>query len=88
MPMAWIGSNSGVSRNRPERSALTDRKFHNFAPPNPNVPSSEYVPNELRCATKLPFGFWPRPERVTAFTIRLVLSPNSAGGVPVINSMD
>jgi len=33
-------------------------------------------------------GFCPSPERVTALTTRLVLSPNSAPGAPVMSSMD
>ena len=30
----------------------------------------------------------PNPERVVALTIGLVLSPNSAGGTPIITSSD
>ena len=87
-PTSWNGRNSGVSRKRPLRNELAERKLPSFLPPRPRVASSPTAPKEPYCAAKLPNGFWPSPERVTALTTRLVLSPNSAPGAPVISSID
>ena len=45
------------------------------------------VPNVPYVVSMLPKGFAPKPERVVICATRLVLSPNSAFGVPVVNSM-
>src|SRR5215470_3497210 len=86
--MSCMGQNSGVSRNLPVRSAFADRKFPHRAWPKANVASPPTVPKEPYFAARLPEGFCPSPDRVTAFTTRLVLSPNSAGGEPDTTSMD
>src|SRR4051812_7148564 len=86
--MSCIGQNSGVSRKRPLRSEFTTRKLPKRGVPTPRVASSPIVPKEPYVVTKLPDGFWPRPERVMALITRLVLSPYSAGGEPEITSID
>ncbi len=81
-------ANCGVSEKRPLSTALATKKFPNLAVPIPNAMLPDHVPNELQDVSTLPNGFVPRPDRTVAITIKLDLSPNSALGDPVINSMD
>src|SRR5690242_18437181 len=83
-----MGQNSGVSRNRPLLSELTARNAPHLAAPNASVASSPIVPNDPYFATRLPDDFRPSPERVAALITRLVLSPYSACGEPLITSID
>src|SRR5207247_2392226 len=77
-PIPWIGVNSGVSRKRPARSPFAAINQPHFAPPIPNVVSIDGLPKDPYWASRLPLDFIkPRPERVVAFTTRLVLSPYS-----------
>src|ERR1700730_14178597 len=83
-----MGRNSGVSRNRPERLTLSARKFPKVGVPNPRVALPDHVPNDPQLDSRLPNGLVaPNPDRVVAFTTRLVLSPYCASGEPVISSM-
>ena len=77
-----------MSRKRPERLAFSARKFPKLGVPNPSVALPVYVPNDPQLASKLPYGWVaPNPDRVVAFTTKLVLSPYCASGDPVISSM-
>src|ERR1700694_4380708 len=84
-----MGRNSGVSRKRFERPAFTAAKDPKFELPEATLASAPTLPNEPNGTATAPFGFpAPSPDRVTALTTRLVFSPYSGVGKPVLSSMD
>src|SRR5579862_8386306 len=83
-----MGRSSGVSRKRPERLRLSARKLPNVGVPSPSVAPPVHVPKDPQLVSRLPNGLVaPKPDRVVAFTTRLVLSPYWASGDPVISSI-
>ena len=55
----------------------------------PTFRSAVGVLNEPYSTDRLPVGFgWSSPDFVTMWTIRLLLSPYSAGATPVMISID
>src|SRR5207247_4007426 len=89
LPLSCSASNSGGSRYRSVRMPVTDRKSPTVWDPPPMLRSPEGLLNEPNPNEALPVGFgWSRPDLVTMCTTRLLLSPYSAGGTPVITSID
>src|SRR5262249_32081312 len=80
LPRSWNTEISGESRNLPLSSKLNAMKLPTLPFPKPNVPSVSTEPHVPSLVRKLPKGFLPRPDRVIALMIRLVLSPYSASG--------
>src|ERR1035441_3267566 len=84
LPLSWKGGNSGVSRNRPLRTPSSARKLPILAFPKPSPADPPGEPKEPYVASTLPNRRGvPSPERVVMLATRLLLSPNSASGVPV-----
>jgi hypothetical protein len=68
---------------------LIDRKFPTVWDPPPMFALNVGLLNDPSPNVRLPAGFgWSRPDLVTICTTRLLLSPYSAGGTPVISSID
>ena len=78
----WI---AGLARENIVLVPLTDRKFPIVWEPPPRLASNVGLLKDPYPRDSEPVGFdWSSPDRVTMWTIRLLLSPYSAGGTPVI----
>src|ERR1700726_3962192 len=88
-PVSWKAVNSGGSRKRSVLVPLTERKFPIVWEPPPRLASNCGLLKDPYPRDSEPVGFdWSSPDLVTMWTIRLLLAPYSAGGTPVMSSID
>src|ERR1700681_3236798 len=87
-PVSCKAVNSGGSRKRSVLVPLTDRKLPIVWDPPPRLPSNVGLLKDPYPSDSEPVGVdWSSPDLVTMWTIRLLLSPYSAGGTPVMSSI-